>query len=172
MRSPPRRGSALFDRGTWRVLFFVGVLVGAATFAAFGIGRGLGGDVAQTMAFATLALSELALVYGMRAPTIPAWRLPPNRWLNLSVAASVGLIAGSSSSPQAHAAFATTSLDVWQALLVVVLALVPLVGLELLKGARRHRLRFLAPSVRLPSTSFPLGRAPSLSITSSGATQV
>ncbi len=141
MSSPPRSGSALFDRRTWRVLFFVGILVGGATFAAFGIGRGLGGGVTQTMAFSTLALSELALVYGMRAPSTPAWRLPPNRWLNLSVAASVGLIAGLVFLPQAHAAFATTSLDAWQALLVVALALVPLVGLELLKGARRHRLR-------------------------------
>ena len=138
MRSPPRSGTALFDAGTWRVLAFVGLLVGGATFAAFGIGRSLGGDVTQTMAFATLALAELALVYGMRSPSTAAWKLPPNRWLNLSVAASVTLVIGIVFLPQAHEAFASATLDLWQSLIVVGLALMPLVGLELLKAVRRR----------------------------------
>ena len=134
-------------RGTWRVLAFVGLLVGGATFAAFGIGRALGGDVTQTMAFATLALGELALVYGMRSPSTAAWQLPPNRWLNLSVAASVALVIGIVFLPQAHAAFATAPLDLWQSLIVAGLALTPLVGLELLKAVRRHRLDSGPPRV-------------------------
>ena len=87
MQTPPRRGQQLFDGATWRFLLWVGLLVGGVTFAAFAIGRARDGDAEQTMAFATLALSELALVYGMRSRTVAAWRLPPNTWLNLSVLA-------------------------------------------------------------------------------------
>ena len=144
MSTPPRVGSALFDGRTWRMLLAVGALVGCTTFAAFGIGRALGGGVAQTMAFATLALAELALVYGMRSPSAAAWEGPRNGWLDLSVAASIGLVAGIVLLPQAHAPFATVSLEAWQALLVVAFALVPLVGLELLKATRRRRLARLA----------------------------
>jgi hypothetical protein len=35
----------------------------------------------------------LALVYGMRSLSTAAWQLPQNRWLNLSVAASVAVVA-------------------------------------------------------------------------------
>jgi hypothetical protein len=74
----------------------------------------------------------------MRSPTTAAWQLPPNRWLNLSVAASVALVTGIVFLPQAHEAFATASLDPWQSLIVAGLALAPLVGLELLKAVRRR----------------------------------
>ena len=137
MRSQPRSGNALFDQGAWRVLVLVGALVGGATLAAFGIGDALGGGVAQTMAFATLALSELALVYGMRSPSAAAWHLPPNRWLNLSVAASVALVGAIVFLPWAQGSFATTSLEPAQVSIVLALSLVPLAGVELLKAARR-----------------------------------
>ena len=110
MTSPPRTGRELFDRRTWQALLWIGVLVGGATFAAFVIGRALGGDVAQTMAFATLALSELALVYTMRSYSTPAWRMPRNRWLDLSVLASIGVIAGVVFVPAARDPFATAHL--------------------------------------------------------------
>ena len=58
-----------------------GSLVGGATLAAFVAGRAFGGGVAQTMAFATLALSELALVFAIRSPHAHAWQLPHNPWL-------------------------------------------------------------------------------------------
>ena len=154
MQAPPRRGSVLFDRRTWRVLFWVGILVGGATFAAFGIGRAFGGEsVAQTMAFATLALAELALVYGMRSPSTPAWQLPSNRWLNLSVAASVVFVAAIVVVPGAHSAFATTALNGSQAVIVVALSLAPLVALELLKWVRRRRLAADSPRVAEPAAS-------------------
>ena len=63
----PRRGSQLFDAGLWKALAGVGVGVGGAGLAAYVVGRELGGGVAQTMAFATVALSELALVFTFRS---------------------------------------------------------------------------------------------------------
>jgi P-type Ca2+ transporter type 2C len=162
MQAPPRRGSVLFDRRMWRVLVWVGILVGGATFAAFGIGRAFGGNgVAQTMGFATLALAELALVFGMRSPSVGAWQLPPNRWLNLSVAASVAVVAAIVFVPGAHSAFATTALDGSQASIVVALSLAPLVALELLKWVRGRRLAAGSPRVAepaAPAVARPSGR--------------
>jgi P-type Ca2+ transporter type 2C len=139
MTSPPRAGRRLFDARVWQALIAIGVLVGGVTLAAFGIGRGLGGDAAQTMAFATLALSELALVYGLRSTTVAAWRMPANRWLNRSVLASVALVAGVVYLPAAHAAFVTTALSPTATAIVVALALVPLAAIELTKAFRRPR---------------------------------
>ena len=124
---------------------------GAATFAAFSIGRALGGDVAQTMAFATLALSELALVYTMRSYSTPAWRMPRNRWLDLSVLASIGVIAGVVFLPAARAPFATAPLGASAIAIVVVLSLVPLCIVELLKAYRRRN---------RPASGPPRGRRP------------
>ena len=138
MSSPPRRGVQLFDARTWLVLSWIGLLVGGVTFAAFSIGRALGGDSAQTMAFATLALAELALVYGVRSSAVAAWRLPANRWLDLSVAVSSVVVAGIVFLPVGHEVFATTGLDPTETLLVAVLALLPLTGVELLKAAFRR----------------------------------
>jgi calcium-translocating P-type ATPase len=137
MTSPPRTGRELFDTRTWRALLWIGILVGAATFAAFAVGRGLGGNVDQTMAFATLALAELALVYGMRSYSTAAWRLPANPWLNASVLASVAVVALAVYLPGAAAAFATTPLHADAAAIVAALALVPLGAVELLKARRR-----------------------------------
>ncbi len=138
MSSPPRTGQRLFDAGTWRALGEIGVLVGGATLGAYALGRAAGGGVEQTMAFATLALSELALVYGMRSPTVAAWRLPRNRWLDASVAGSVVVVAAAVFLPALHGAFATVSLDARESLLVLVLALVPLAAVELAKRLRRR----------------------------------
>ena len=74
MSSPPRASSALFDRRTWLTLLWIGLLVGGTTIAAFMLGRAIDGAIAQTMAFATLSLGELALVYGLRSPTSPPGR--------------------------------------------------------------------------------------------------
>ncbi len=141
MTSPPRTSAALFDRGVWRTLLWIGVLVGGTTFAAFAVGRGLGGGVAQTMAFATLALGELGLVFGMRSSSEAAWRLPRNPWLTVSVLVSVALVAALVFAPAAHGPFATVSLDTGQTLLVAALSLCPLVGVESVKAARRRALR-------------------------------
>jgi Ca2+-transporting ATPase len=136
MTSPPRRGSQLFDRRTWLALGFVGLLVGGATLAAFGAGRAFGGGTAQTMAFATLALSELALVFAMRAPETQLWQLPLNGWLIGSVAASVAVVAAVVYLPAAHTAAATVSLAPAQALVGGALALVPVAVVEATKAVR------------------------------------
>ena len=136
MHSPPRHGAVLFDRRMWTALAVIGLLVGGVTLVAFLLGRGTDNDTAKTMAFATLALAELALVYAMRSPTDAAWRAPHNPWLDLSVAGSALAIAAIVYLPPAHEAFATASLGPGAAAATVLLALVPLIVVELAKVLR------------------------------------
>ena len=153
MNTPPRRGGQLFDRRTWSALAFVGLLVGGATLAAFGAGRGFGHDTAQTMAFATLALSELALVFTLRSSQAHAWELPRNAWLSASAAASAAVVAVVVYVPAGHDLFATVALGPSEALTVLGLALVPLVITEVAKDlARRH---FPPATVAAPDESAP-----------------
>jgi P-type Ca2+ transporter type 2C len=130
MTTPPRRAARLFDTPLWLALGAIGVLVGGATLAAFAAGRAFGGDTSQTMAFATLALSELALVFAIRSPHANAWRLPKNVWLAWSAAGSAALVAAVVYLPPAHEPFATVSLGLYETIVTVALALVPLVAVE------------------------------------------
>jgi len=139
MVSPPRRGDRLFELRRWLALGLIGGLVGAAATAAYLAGRGFGGDSAQTMTFATLALSELLVVFSIRSPTLTAWRLPPNPWLLASVAASAAFLAAAVYLPQAHEPFATVSLGIWPALTAVVLAALPTLIVEITKLAAARR---------------------------------
>jgi P-type Ca2+ transporter type 2C len=141
MTTPPRRGGHLFGTRAWLALGAIGVLVGGTTLASFMAGRALGDDIASTMAFATLALAELALAYALRSPTRPAWQLPRNRWLSLSVAGSALVVAAVVYLPWAHAPFETHSLGPVAAVVVVALALVPVVVVELAKAIRSARAR-------------------------------
>ena len=139
MASPPRRGDHLLDRRRWLTLGAIGVLVGATTLGAFAAGRAFGGGREQTMAFAALALSELALVFGMRSTTLSAWRLPSNPWLAWSALVSALAVVTVVYLPAAHGPFATVSLPLPEAVVVAGLSVVPFAVLELGKLARGRR---------------------------------
>lgn len=127
-RSPQPRG-ALFARASRIGLGLVGLAVGAAALAAFLIGREMDGTaVAQTMAFATLALSELLVVFAIRSPDRAAWRAPRNPLLLAGVAASAAFLA-LALGPLGEA-FGTAALDLAQLGIVCTLAIVPAVGVE------------------------------------------
>ena len=55
-------------RRAWGALAAMGILVGLAALAAFLVGRSARDDEARTMAFATVASAELALVFSLRSP--------------------------------------------------------------------------------------------------------
>jgi Ca2+-transporting ATPase len=136
MSSPPRRADYLFDRTAWRNLAAIGLLVGLAALTAFVIGDA---RTAPTMAFVTLALAELAIVFGLRSPRVAAWRLPRNSWLVAGVAASALLVVVFVYFPALHGPLHTTSLGVADALVVAGLALTPLLAVELAKWFLRRR---------------------------------
>ena len=77
LRSRPRGHGTLFPRRLQLALVLMGIAVGLTSIAAYVIGRATEPDAAQTMAFATLALAELLLVFSIRSGTSPAWRAPP-----------------------------------------------------------------------------------------------
>ena len=85
------------------------------------------------MAFATLALSELLIVFSIRSPWAHAWQLPRNGWLLGSTAGSAVVVAAVVYVPFAHHPFATVSLGVVEAVAAAALALVPLVVVEAAK---------------------------------------
>ena len=134
MSSPPRRGSQLFDRGTWVYLGAIGLLVGSVTLASFLALRGPDERTGQTGAFATLALAELALVFALRSRSVAAWRLPVNRWLVASVVASMTAVLAAVYVPAARAPFATVALGPGGAATALALALVPLLAVEAAKA--------------------------------------
>ena len=141
MASGPRRSTRLFDRRLLVMLGIVGVLVGSATLAAFGAGKAFGGDSAQTMAYATLALSELVLVFGIRSTSIAAWRLPANLWLVAASGGAAVFVALSIYVPVAQTAFETVALDAAQVFVVLALSLLPFAVVELAKALGRRRFR-------------------------------
>jgi P-type Ca2+ transporter type 2C len=125
-------------------LAVVGALVGGTTLAAFGLGHAFGGETSQTMAFVTLALSELALVFTLRSPDAHAWELPLNRWLAWSVAGSAALVVAAVYVPQLHGPLATVALGAAEAVVCGILALVPLAVVEAVKALRRPRRQSIA----------------------------
>ncbi|HEY7250039.1 MAG TPA: cation-transporting P-type ATPase [Methylomirabilota bacterium] len=135
---PPERGDVLFTRASWLALGLVGTIVGAAAVGGFLAGRAMDGDAARTMAFATVALSELFLVFAVRSPLQPAWREPVNVLLLASVAVSAGLVALAIYLPGLHDPLGTVALDATELAVVVALALVPFVAVENAKALLRR----------------------------------
>ncbi|HEX5468717.1 MAG TPA: cation-transporting P-type ATPase [Gaiellaceae bacterium] len=136
MRRPPERSTRLFPRLDWIALGIIGMLVGLAGLAAFLIGPG--GDAAQTRAFATIALAELVLVFSVRSRLEHAWREPRNPYLFGGVVVSAVIVAVALYVPWARDALDTVALDLDELGVAAGFALVPAVGVELLKGAVRR----------------------------------
>ena len=139
MRLPPRTSDEVIGRRLWSLLLVIGPVVGAVTLASFAIGEALGGGISQTMAFTTLALSELALALAFRSPVDPAWRLPPNRWLLWSILLSVAVVATAVYLPAAHDPLSTVALAGPEAFIAITLAAIPAMILEASKRLRPLR---------------------------------
>jgi Ca2+-transporting ATPase len=127
MRRPPERGTRLFPRLGWAALGFIGILVGTAALLAYVVGSG---EAAQTRAFATVAVAELALVFAMRSPTESAWRAPWNPYLAGSVMASLALVALAVFLPALQKPLDTVGLSGADVGVVLALALAPFFVVE------------------------------------------
>jgi Ca2+-transporting ATPase len=138
MRRAPERGDRLFPPRAWGVLAVVGVLVGVAALAAFLVGRSAGDDEARTMAFATVAFAELALVFSLRSPVSAAWEAPRNLYLVGSVVVSAAIVVVAVYLPVLNETLGTVFLDATELGAVVVLALVPFVCVEAGKALFRR----------------------------------
>ena len=138
MRRGPERGDRLFPPRAWAALAMIGALVGAAAFIAFLAGREGDGDAAQTMAFTTVALAELALVFAVRSPIHAASAAPRNRYLLGSVLLSVGVVLGAVYLPFLNDPLGTVPLHSEELLVTALLALLPFVSVEAGKALARR----------------------------------
>ena len=139
MRRGPRGVGALFSRRLVLALALAGSAVGLAATGAYVVGRELAPDAAQTMAFATIALAELCLVFSMRSAHAPAWRGPRNTALAWSVVASAAIVALLVYVPQLHEPFGTYALGADELVVVLLFAVLPAVLVEAAKAVGRVR---------------------------------
>jgi Ca2+-transporting ATPase len=138
MRRGPRRGSSLFTRDAYVALGVVGALVGLAATAAYLAGLAGSDDAAQTMAFATVAISELVVVWSIRSSHTPAWHGPPNPLLRTGVLVSAAVVVCAIYVPALQRACGTVSLSILELGIVLAFALVPSIVLETAKAVRRR----------------------------------
>jgi P-type Ca2+ transporter type 2C len=138
MRRGPERGDRLFAPQAWGALALIGALVGGSALVAFLIGRGGDGDAAQTMAFTTVALAELVLVFAVRSPFHPAWNAPRNPYLLGSVVLSFVLVLAIVYLPALNEALDTVPLGAGELGVTALLALVPFLCVEAGKALVRR----------------------------------
>jgi Ca2+-transporting ATPase len=138
MRRPPERGDRLFPPRAWGALVAVGVLVGVAALAAFLVGRSGSDEEARTMAFATVAFAELALVFSLRSPIRAAWEAPRNMYLIGSVVLSAALVLVTMYVPALNESLETVALGADELGIVFVLSLAPFLCVEAGKGLFRR----------------------------------
>ena len=147
-RKPNKPGKGVFTKGmTWRVIY-QGVMIGLLTLAAFMIGLatttepidGLTLDeskieVGQTMAFVTLALSELVHVFNVRNNKVSIFKtgILNNKKLLLAVGVSALLMIIILTIPALRTIFSIPLLPTENIIELVLLILAPLVIVELFK---------------------------------------
>jgi Ca2+-transporting ATPase len=137
MRRPPAGLGTLLGRDLSVLLGTAGLAVGLAATGAYLAGRELDPEAAQTMAFATIALAELVLVFSVRVPRSAAWRGGRNPALFAAVGLSVLLVAAAIYLPIGRDLLDTAALGATELALVLLLGLLPTVLLEGAKAIRR-----------------------------------
>ncbi len=147
-REPAKPGKGVFTKGmTWRVIY-QGIMIGLLTLSAFMIGlattttpiEGLSLDeskieVGQTMAFATLALSELAHVFNIRnnKKSLFKTKVFNNSKLVLAIIASAALMLVILLIPFLRSIFSIPVLPTQNVIELIVLILAPIIIVEIFK---------------------------------------
>ena len=142
MDQPPRDPhEPLFSRAFSRRLAWQGILVGGITLLAYGLGLHLSNDyaVANTMAFATLTLSQLFHAFDVRSERTSLFRLGvfSNPAMNKAFLVGLLLQAAVLLAPPLQAAFSVVPLTLTEWAITLGLALTPLIVCEIVKGAHR-----------------------------------
>lgn len=138
MLRPPDRTGRLFSSRAWGALALIGVLVGLAALGAFLVGRSEGTAEATTMAFATIALAELVLVFSVRSPISPAWEAPRNLYLVASTVLSAALVGLAVYVPALNEPLGTVPLDAVEVAIAGSLAVLPFACVETGKAVFRR----------------------------------
>jgi Ca2+-transporting ATPase len=146
MSRPPERGDRLFPGRAWAALAAIGAVVGCVAFAAFLVGDSQTANSPETMAFATVAFAELALVFGVRSPIRASWDAPRNAYLLAGVLLSAAIVLLTVYATPLNEPLGTTPLAASQLGVVLALAAVPFAAVELGKAAFRRGGWTVAPA--------------------------
>ncbi len=141
MKRPPRPvGEPVINREmTWGILI-QSTAMAVATLAAFALGLGKSVEVAQTMAFVTLSLSELLRAYTARSERYSLWAIGPfsNRYMQYAVAFSLVLLLLIIYVPFMQLIFGTVSLGGQAWMTIAPFILLPAVAAEINKWFLRR----------------------------------
>ena len=137
MTRRPRGHQGLFPRRLQLALVLIGLAVGLAATAAYVVGRQIDPEAAQTMAFATLAIAELLLVFSIRSGTSGLAR-PAQRRARRQRARLVGVCRSGHVRPRPPRALRHGRARAGRARVVASLALVPAALVEAVKRLRGH----------------------------------
>ena len=144
MKHQPVKSGTLFEKDLVRRVVTQGIFVAAMTTAAYWIGVTTGTHAAgQTMAFCTLAFSQMLRAFNQRSNTEPVWVRAEglNPWLFITFAVSAALMACILFIPGLQSAFRLTSLSGLQWGVTAGLSLLTVAQVEVVKGIRRWRNR-------------------------------
>ena len=142
-RKPTKKEKGIFTKGmTWRVVY-QGVMIGLLTLTAFIVGLATPGvtdehtkiEIAQTMAFCVLALSELVHVFNIRDNNNSLFKTKifNNRKLILAIIASAMLMFVILLIPVLREIFSIAALPVENIVETILLVLAPIVIVEIFK---------------------------------------
>ena len=153
MDRPPRgKGEPLFSRAFSLRLAWQGALVGGLTLLAYALGAYWAGSraAANTMAFATLTLSQLFHAFDVRSEETGLLRLGilSNPAMNRAFLAGMALQLAVLLVPPLQGAFGVVAMAPAQWGAVLALAVTPLLACETVKGLARRRNRRLAARQR------------------------
>jgi Ca2+-transporting ATPase len=139
-RKPRPQGEMLIGRRSLIPIAGIGGLVAVATLAAFGAGLARAdAELGGRLAFAALVGSQLAASLVFRSETQAFFRLPPNRWLTVSIGVSMLALLAVFYLPVLQEPFGTRGLTAGEWALVAGLSMLPLGGGELAKAVLRRR---------------------------------
>jgi Ca2+-transporting ATPase len=136
MQYPPRPpDEPIINRSMLTGIIVQTIAISAATLSAFAIGRGIDLDLAETMAFVTLSVSELLRAYTARSENVTVFKIGvfSNPVMNWAVLASLVLIIAVVYVPFLQPIFNTTAIDLTHWLMILPLILLPSIVAELSK---------------------------------------
>jgi len=142
MRRPPHDpDESVLARGLGSYILWVGMLLGAVSLVTLYFARHLGGQVAQTMVFTTLGISQMGNVLAVRSDreSLFAQGILSNKWLLGSVLLTLVLQMTVIYAPFLQAVFDTTALTAGQLGMSLALSSVVFVVVEISKAIGRHR---------------------------------
>jgi len=142
MLHPPRpTNEPIINKFMLRGIIVQTIAITTATMSAFAIGNRVSLDLAETLAFVTLSVSELLRAYTARSEYYPLVKIGifSNKGMNLAVFSSLVLILAVVYVPFLQPIFNTSAIDAIHWLMILPLILLPSIAAEIMKAIQFKR---------------------------------